>query len=723
MNLSNVDFTVLYVDPSAASSGDGSTPDNAMKTLPQLSSDVPDKTCYLIRRTADGEVTLPKGENSGITAMAVIGMPKATDELYLLMPEEAKTAWGADTADYANVKSETSAEPYGGEYQALILPNCQTFFLYRINLYRENRGAFEACVQLTNGNVTATVSVERCRFGLKGFVLESETCTQGPSYGSAMFISANKPQVFSFRHNVINFVSDPGGYFESSSWCVYVQYAAFADVFDVDIWAATTSFSGGGYGYEGGCDPVLHFGYYSEEGDYSRGCDNANFDKITCHYLRYGTKGYLPRVLQVNGREFISVRNITLDMSERQLGNGTPSVVSPSGCLVICDSAGEFIFENMTATLPQVWRIFSGCQIFKLSWKSASQFPGCARKIENIHIALGTTNGIDTARNGNYYEECKGDWNSYAALVLSIYSDAAHDNFSDGAHEAVIVKNIDVVHPRGVALYASSCYVRNATLQGMLRASSATCDVTSLGTWYPGYAIGARSGSTVRVGTLALGKGNIAGYDSDPAIIGSPQESSSYIYVGTSNGALMSDVRSTNTGYDNCYAVICGSEQDAGHYTMRSINAVCNTWGVVRSGSTHTASLKLYNNSASGKGFLSLGRQPFGGFIIEDVAAGQRVLKIHIATKGLSETAELARRLVAQVTVPQPDGSKEVVFSSTRGRWTADGSTWIGEANLSGYLLEVPLNLASQGDVDVKIHFNWYSASGYLYIDPDFVIE
>lgn len=46
----------------------------------------------------------------------------------------------------------------------------------------------------------------------------------------------------------------------------------------------------------------------------------------------------------------------------------------------------------------------------------------------------------------------------------------------------------------------------------------------------------------------------------------------------------MGDTRSTSTSCDICYAAVCGSEQDEGHYTMRTPNASCNTWGVARSG-------------------------------------------------------------------------------------------------------------------------------------------
>ena len=209
MILSNTNFTVLYVDPSAASAGDGGTPATALKALPASASGIADGTCYLIRRTAaSGEITLPLGENSSVTAFALIGMPKATDELYALMPEAARTAWGADAADYARVKAVTNDDPWGGEgAKTLSLPNCLAFFLHRVDLHRDGQGAIEAAISLPNTAQTGSVSIERCRFGLKGSDLESQSCTSAPSYGAAMYVQVGKPQVLSVRHCVLTFLT------------------------------------------------------------------------------------------------------------------------------------------------------------------------------------------------------------------------------------------------------------------------------------------------------------------------------------------------------------------------------------------------------------------------------------------------------------------------------------------------------------------------------------
>ena len=719
MILSNTNFNVLYVDPSAASAGDGSTPAAALKALPSSAADIADGTCYLLRRTAaSSEAVLPQGENTTATAFALIGMPKASDELYALMPEAARTAWGADTADYARIKAVTNDDPWGMDgAKTLSLPNCQTFFLHRVDLHREGQGAVEAAISLPNTAQTASVSVERCRFGLRGSDLESSSCTSAPANGAAMYLNIGKPQVLSIRHCVVNTVPDGGYYMEASSWGIYAQGGVFATLEDIDVWCATAPYGGDDGMGPGSSDPALKIGYYnSYNGSYSTAFANVNASRVRVHYLRSGTNGYLPPALYLYSSEFTSMRNISVSMESRTLGSGTPSIVAPGGILVDSEGAPEFIYSDIAATLPEVWKVGSYCGIVRLCGSGASRLPGCAKEVGNVTVTLGTTGGIDTQGNGNYYESYKeGDssrWAECAALQLAISSQ------NNGSHEPVVVRNIAVTHPRGIALYASNCYVKTCTLQGMLRAYSATCDITSLTSWYPGHAVGAAYGSTVRIGTLTLGRGNIAGTDSDPAVLGSPQESQSFIYVGSSNAQLMGDTRSTSTSYDNCYAVACGSEQDEGHYTMRTLNAMCNTWGVARSGGSVPASLKLSNNTAEGTGFLSLGRQPFGGFKVAVASAGIKTLRLYAAAKGLAETAQLARRVVVQATIPRADSSEGMAFSCASGRWTEDASTWIGESGLTPFLLEMPLEVPAACTVDVKIHFRWYSASGYLYIDP-----
>ena len=76
MIYSNVDFNVVYVDPSIGTAGDGTTPAGALKALPANAADFTDNTCYLIRRTPEeSAVIIPNGENTNITNLLLLGMP------------------------------------------------------------------------------------------------------------------------------------------------------------------------------------------------------------------------------------------------------------------------------------------------------------------------------------------------------------------------------------------------------------------------------------------------------------------------------------------------------------------------------------------------------------------------------------------------------------------------------------------------------------------------
>lgn len=80
MIYSNVDFNVVYVDPSIGTAGDGTTPAGALKALPANAADFADNTCYLIRRTQESYATIiPNGENSNISNLLLLGMPNPSD--------------------------------------------------------------------------------------------------------------------------------------------------------------------------------------------------------------------------------------------------------------------------------------------------------------------------------------------------------------------------------------------------------------------------------------------------------------------------------------------------------------------------------------------------------------------------------------------------------------------------------------------------------------------
>ena len=126
MRYSNVDFNIVYVDPSRGTDGDGTTPAMSKKNLPSTAADFQNNTCYIIRRTAESSAcTVPNGTNNNLTNLLIMGMPNASDEMYELVPAAAKTAcWALDEAGAR--KSVVPVSDVDGRASVVIGPNYQT---------------------------------------------------------------------------------------------------------------------------------------------------------------------------------------------------------------------------------------------------------------------------------------------------------------------------------------------------------------------------------------------------------------------------------------------------------------------------------------------------------------------------------------------------------------------------------------------------------------------
>ena len=49
-----------------------------------------------------------------------------------------------------------------------------------------------------------------------------------------------------------------------------------------------------------------------------------------------------------------------------------------------------------------------------------------------------------------------------------------------------------------------------------------------------------------------------------------------------------------------------------------------------------------------------------------------------------------------------------------------DNSSWSGTADLTPFRIEVPIEVKDLTQkVEVKLHYNWYSPAGFVYVDPD----
>lgn len=694
MIYSNIDFSVVYVDPSAQSGGDGTTPAAALNALSTLNNN----TCYIIRRTAAGSfVTLPKNENVSdtLTHICFFGMPKSTDRLWELVPDAVRTAWGNDEAEYANLCADFDSDYMEGGY--LDLPSIRTFMMYRCHLFRNGNNSYNYVFNATNNSGNTSFLVEQCRFGLPGAVLEDNTYTGSPSGNAVDFLYVKSARVFAMRSCIVYSVGgDSMGYGGSA---VQIDAANYIAMQDIQCYALMQD-------YMMGSSAII-----SITADAM-----ANYDNLAFHILQDGSASYIPSVFYAVNHRHCRMSNVTLDIPERTLGSGTPTSRHLSATVIQCTGMREFKFEKFNLALPKCWYLESGGHVLHLAGYHASNFPGGQHEVSNITVQLAEANGLDSEHNGIFYNAPKSsDYSSYAAVIFDFNSADTH-----GAEHAT-ANNITINHPRGVALFAQSIQMQSVSLKGTAKFSKTQADITSLSTYYPGYALWAKESSTVRVRNLALTKAS-AGYTGgvdDPAI---GECTNSLVYVDTANAALQSNQCSTeNKG--NQYAAICGNETDTGHFVHRTPNCICDTWGVNRTGGA-PACFKLWNNSCNTTSDMSLGRAPFLGVQITPEATGRHNFICYAAAKNQPDMTELATRLIVQVTVPRSDGSVRSYYSGTDGQWASDTeSVWNSDNNLSAYKLTLPLDVATTGAIDIKVHFNWYSAQGYVYLDPKFVLQ
>lgn len=713
MFFSNTEYQVIYIDPSAGTHGDGTDPATPWNVLPETVEELQDNTCYLIRRTAENHsVKLPTGRNDSLRNLLLMGMPLESDPMWHLVPETVRVNWGADSAEYANMEINTGDDPWSDIGGPLRMYEARNFLLYRVYAFRNGTWAFQPMFHFPDANYRSSITFEHCKFGAKDIELDrSDFTTATDSTGCKSYIEVNTAHVFSLKHCHFNVVFGENYY--GYGHAVYLCNANFTNVSDICSYVTTNNWSD--------CGTVLHMSNGSWTGSYS------NYENIEFNILRNGDRGCVPSLFYAAQDDYCRLRNMKAGILERKLGTTTPARLWVGQTVIQCLANREFDIENIEINLPRCWRVEPECRVCMISGWSNSSVAGYAKTVKNISIQLEETDGIDNESNGLYY-----DWVKYgndsvdryqysAALELSF----SERSYNEGSWEPVIVNNITVNNPRGVAIYGFGCQIKNCRAKGSVKLRRCIADIESVETFYPGYALFAAEGATLRVRRLVLGKENasLVGSVDDPAI-GSWYSHSGFIYVDESNGILMSNQGGTETNVWNGYNFICANEVDAGHYTCRSINFVCDTWNVSRTGGA-PATLKMYNNTTSGaSGTLALGRYPFQGIKLTPDGTGAHVVTAHIAIKGIADLEELGQKLMLQLTVSNGDGTTSTYFSRTSGQWLPDpDSVWNNDSDLNQFMLRMPVSIPVVAPVDVKIHFAWYSANGFVYLDPAIKLE
>ena len=689
MRYSNIDFNVVYVDPSKSSSGDGSTPANALNALPSTAAAFADNTCYLIRRTAEAKAAvIPAGANSSLKNLMLLGMPNASDELYELAPPEAKAAWGADPEEYANIQSTSS----GGSFAA---PNANVFLLHRAYLFRDGINADQYILKFSNGTQSiGCFAFEHCKFGSRGIDVDK------PSYSGAVSASRLKSYVYVYyarmlsirdctiNHAVSGNTSNPCGF-----------YCYFADILNVDgvkiHSPAWTDYTSSGY-------PL----YLSGANQKGIECTIRNVGQTI---RMNGTSGaYVPTLFHVQGYISCTVEGVGVKMGTA-LAPSNPASFSIEYAMMSFSNVYEISVKSVDVNLPNAW--YARSPVLELDrCYSGNYVPGVVKRIEDVTVALASTEGIGNACS---YANATSTREDYAAVVLSFSQ-------SDCTMDAKVaeVSGLTVKCPRGKALYAENVRLTDSAFEGTVLLSGTEADINSIKTWFPGKALHVQNGAHARVRRM---EANLANpdyvYNEDPLVFSTHSDNGS-VFVDESNAALSPPATSSSKASHIYQGIGCNSEGADGHFVFRCANGVCDTWSVHRAGGG-SAALKLCNNTCQGADMMVLGRRPFNGMQLTPATAGRHMLRAHIAFKGYASAAEMYRHFIVSATI-----GGRTWYSTVHGRWADDpASEWQNDSDLAQRVLEMPVDIPETAPVDVRVYFSWYSSGGFVYLDPAIELE
>lgn len=695
MYFSNIDYTVCYVDPSKSTNGDGSSIVDAMNNLPQDDSGYAENTLYLIRRTAEAvAVTIPN-ITVGRKNFVFMGMPKEDDWCYDQVPQIAKDAWGADTAEYANIKSTVA----NGRF---FMQNVQNFHLFRVYVYRNNLDPSQYIFSSEKTDYSTQVSFQKCKFGSLGVDLDKQSyTTQVTAQRGIQFCYFQYIKSWIMQDCVINFSSPTGGTY----YGFYTELSQFVSIQDVQV---NNVFQNTYY---------ANWPFYFSRSDSGRPC-TAYIENITMKIKFNGAYSYVPNLIFFRAPEILKMRNINVEIAG-SLGTASPTNLQLYQNIIYISESRQYEVENINVGLPAVWNVeSSGCCLNLESFFNGNRTPGNSQSVKNIHITMEEVQGIDTAQ-GRYYDRAKyTDYSRYAVFRFSSsnYDDSRIPKFG-------ILENINVYNERGVAAYLYGCQIRDARFHGSVKMQYVVGEIEEILSWYPAYAVFAANYTTVRIQRINMNLNNES-YppQEEPVVYNTVGSENFFVYVDFCNARLRPNVASTENRY-NFPAAICSNEVENGHFSHRSGNFLVDTWTVARTGGA-PASLKLYNNFYNSSYMFYMGQEPFGGSKLTATKTGLHYVVVYAAFKGFSNTEDLGKHVVIQCSVPDGTGYYKRYFSNINGTWTPDtSSVWEGDNGLTQVVLIMPVDVKTTAEqVDLKIHFSWYSAAGFIYIDPAFVL-
>lgn len=761
-----VEFTIVYIDPSASSSGTGETYDSPLTDFP-LSLDEFNQTCFLIRRTSeDYHTDMRVGDYTGkIYNFMIMGMPKSTDEEWkYLNDSDVKSAWGSDSYDYANVRWNSSS--YGDNVSYCFYTKyLQNLFITRAYMYRDSNSSgvgndLNAMVMVDYGDGKSNVYYNYCKFGVIGTDLDDATWRENNSNIPGENNNDRKLQNYFWGSDIKSFVMNncivnTVPYAEYSQYWYYRGKPFYFNGKPIDV-------------------EIKNSKIYS-----TWGANNLNTECYRATNTFYFH--YQPRNLKVYNVEFNSVMRNTFNQaygfiySERTNSLTENDNNQDSNCISVANIKNIIInYIKMKDALPSgmfedrrdysyIFKLYglnsydidnikvngniSGCEVCgkPILWMPDcfSFYSGmCKRNIKNIKVDFGTD-----YRTLKYWNPVTSVSDIYALSISGYrvqpfisrmrYSDETWGNTTTANYP--MIENVEINAPFIKSAF-NHCNIRNAVFNTKLELGNrVSAEIDYLSNYFPSQiGLSVDQLSYVRIkeynANLNSPLSTYNGESQISAALGDWFLNGSDIYVDKTNVALIPE-NSITINYPMVYSnnLICPNYLQTNQYIQLSKNGYMKSWNTVRTGSTSLASIKCnLENGTLTNGVncygITLGTRPYKGIQIEPSNTGNQIMKIYIAYKNFTAIDEdnLLDKVFAEVEVPNNGfgtndfDSSNVYDSRADGYIEDDDSVWSNDTGLTCKVINIPVNVIRTDEpINVRITYEVEGSSKYLYIDPD----
>lgn len=717
INLGGCTLAVIYVDPTIVTPGDGGTPATALNNLPtSLSGD----TAYIIRRN-ELNVTATQQNTFAGTANALIGMPKTGTREWFLVPQEARDAWGTDTADYARV---FCAAPNAWAGMFTIPTGRRLLFVHGCAFYwtgtpSSSVGHFFECAG------TEAVDFSNCLFARQNLdwsdgVLTSLPLTTGYDMVGGAIKVANGG--VTRQVNIVNCVfnySFPGASYSTNHGAIWLdgQLRNLA-ICDNKFYVTCRDTEMYSYSYH----HVIHVDVWDDSTANDVQAQYFNGNEMHILPLRGGSFNDLPALVYWTSRVPLYMEDFTIDVDARRLGTGE---TAPSA----------FRFSQVTGALVTIQA--SGLRMrrigISLNAADTSLWP-----MTRTLLAVLWGRGYDHNNRGGFYESELTDctvavpdagcaWTTPFTQqpVITVANDTTgcgNDSYVGRlAAMPLRVQDLSVEAGSRWALQAHCAYlVSGIDIDGALNVIGTTYGaIDTLTSEFPGeFLLWDTNSHTLTIGSVTANKNNPSAPYNNNTLLRADAGPYTMCSIGSCNIPLK--LQQVVAAGLNHHGVCSGNVGTTGRFSYFARNLACDTWNVTRTGSTATATLQFSGYAGSLDNKLMLNPPAFSGVPMAPAGTGINRITMYVAAKldGLTP-AQVSKMFIMNVRVVGAAGAVVGDYCTNQsGKWEVDTSVWNNDTGLTAFKCTMWVPVAAGQTFNTTICYGNTTTGAVLYLDP-----